>query len=88
MGKNEKTPITIEGVEYQYEDLTAEQQVLFNHCIDLDRKISSAQFNLDQLNVGKNAFFGLLKNSLIAAKAIAEAEAEAQETASVEATVQ
>ena len=86
MGKNEKTPITIEGVEYQFEDLTAEQQVLFNHCIDLDRKISSAQFNLDQLNVGKNAFFGLLKNSLIAAKAIAEAEA--QETAPVEATVQ
>ena len=89
MGKNEKTPITIEGVEYQYEDLTAEQQVLFNHCIDLDRKISSAQFNLDQLNVGKNAFFGLLKNSLIAAKAIAEAEAEAMaEQAPVEATVQ
>ena len=88
MGKNEKTPITIEGVEYQYEDLSAEQQVLFNHCIDLDRKISSAQFNLDQLNVGKNAFFGLLKNSLIAAKAIAEAEAQAQETAPVEATVQ
>ena len=86
MGKNEKTPITIEGVEYQYEDLTAEQQVLFNHCIDLDRKISSAQFNIDQLNVGKNAFFGLLKNSLIAAKAIAEAEA--QEAAPAEATVQ
>ena len=88
MGKNEKTPITIEGVEYQYEDLTAEQQVLFNHCIDLDRKISSAQFNLDQLNVGKNAFFGLLKNSLIAAKAIAEAEAQNQEAAPAEATVQ
>lgn len=87
MGKNEKTPITIEGVEYQFEDLTAEQQVLFNHCIDLDRKISSAQFNLDQLNVGKNAFFGLLKNSLIAAKAIAEAEALAEQ-APVEATVQ
>ena len=86
MGKNEKTPITIEGVDYAYEDLTAEQQVLFNHCIDLDRKISSAQFNLDQLNVGKNAFFGLLKNSLIAAKAIAEAEA--QEAAPAEATVQ
>ena len=88
MGKNEKTPITIEGVDYAYEDLTAEQQVLFNHCIDLDRKISSAQFNLDQLNVGKNAFFGLLKNSLIAAKAIAEAEAQAQEAAPAEATVQ
>jgi hypothetical protein len=64
MGKQEKTPITIGEVEYQYEDLTPEQQALFNHCLDLDRKIGSAQFNLDQLQVGKNAFFGLLKQSL------------------------
>jgi len=64
MGQDKKTPISIDNVEYQYEDLTPEQQVIFNHCIDLDRKISSAQFNLDQLNVGKNAFFGMLKESL------------------------
>jgi hypothetical protein len=65
MGENtKKTQITIDGKEYHFEDLTAEQQVLFNHCIDLDRKISSAQFNLDQLNVGKNAFFGMLKEAL------------------------
>ena len=64
MGQDKKTPVTIEGVEYQFEDLTQEQQVLFNHCIDLDRKISSAAFNLDQLNVGKQAFFNFLKESL------------------------
>jgi hypothetical protein len=64
MGQDKKTPITIDGVEYQYEDLTPEQQTMFNHCIDLDRKISSAQFNLDQLNVGKNAFLNMLKLSL------------------------
>jgi hypothetical protein len=64
MGKQEKTPITIDNVEYKYEDLTQEQQALFNHCIDLDRKIGSAQFNLDQLNVGKNAFINMLKASL------------------------
>jgi len=62
--ENKKTPITIDNVEYQYEDLTPEQQAIFNHCIDLDRKINSAQFNLDQLNVGKNAFFGMLKDAL------------------------
>jgi hypothetical protein len=66
--ENKKTPITIDNVEYQYEDLTQEQQAIFNHCIDLDRKISSAQFNLDQLNVGKQAFFNMLKESL--AKAV------------------
>ena len=64
MGKNEKTPITINGKEYHFEDLTQEQQQLFNHCIDLDRKIGSAQFNLDQLTVGKNAFIKMLEDSL------------------------
>jgi hypothetical protein len=64
MGKNEKTPITINEVEYSFEDLTQEQQVLFNHCIDLDRKIASSQFNLDQLSVGKQAFFKMLEESL------------------------
>jgi hypothetical protein len=64
MGEKKTTPITIDNVEYVYEDLAQEQQMLFNHCIDLDRKISSAQFNLDQLNVGKNAFMEMLKKSL------------------------
>jgi len=64
MGQDKKTPITIDNVEYQFEDLTQEQQMLFNHCIDLDRKINSAQFNLDQLTVGKEAFINRLKASL------------------------
>ena len=69
---NTKTPITIDGVEYQFEDLTQEQQVLFNHCIDLDRKLASARFNVDQLQVGKDAFFGMLKNALEKKPEIAE----------------
>jgi hypothetical protein len=64
MGNNTKTPITINEKEYQFEDLTQEQQVLFNHCIDLDRKIASAQFNLDQFIVGKDAFIKRLEESL------------------------
>ena len=59
-----KTQITIDDVEYNFEDLTEEQQKLFQHCVDLDRKISSAQFQLDQLTVGKQAFIKLLKDSL------------------------
>lgn len=66
MGKNEKTPVVIDDVEYKYEDMTQEQQLLLNHVADLDRKIGAAQFNLDQLNVGKNAFIQLLKQSLAA----------------------
>jgi hypothetical protein len=64
MGKNEKTPILIDDVEYQYEDLTEEQQMIVNHIADLDRKLASTQFNLDQLRVGKDAFVEMLKRSL------------------------
>ena len=64
MGNNTKTPLTIDGVEYQFEDMTPEQQVLINHVADLDRKLSSAKFNVDQLQVGRDAFFGLLKTAL------------------------
>ena len=64
MGKQEKTPITIDGVEYAEDDLTDEQKVMINHLLDLDRKISSAQFNIDQLNVGRQAFMNMLTSSL------------------------
>ena len=64
MGKNEKTPITINDKEYFIEDLTDEQKVLFNHVADLDRKLSSARFNLDQLSVGREAFVNMLARSL------------------------
>ena len=64
MGKQEKKPITIDGVEYSEEQLTDEQKVMINHLLDLDRKISSAQFNIDQLNVGRQAFMNMLKSSL------------------------
>ena len=64
MGKNEKTPITIDDVEYQYEDMTPEQQTIINHIADLDRKLNSARFNVDQLEVGKQAFVNMLTESL------------------------
>lgn len=64
MGKDKKTPITVNDVEYVFEDMTPEQQALVNHCFDLTRKIESSQFNLDQLNVGKQAFVKLLEESL------------------------
>jgi hypothetical protein len=64
MGNKEKTPITIDDVEYKYEDLTPQQQRLFNHCIDLDRKIDSSQFNLEQLMLGKERALQVLKEAL------------------------
>jgi hypothetical protein len=64
MGKNEKTPVTIDGVEYKFEDMSKQQQMLFNHVVDLDRKLDSARFNVDQLQVGRDAFFKMLKDEI------------------------
>lgn len=62
----EKKPnvITINDKEYTEEQLSDEQKVLINHITDLDRKIGSTQFNLDQLQVGRKAFMSLLEASL------------------------
>lgn len=54
----------VDDVEYFYEDMTQEEQLLVNHIADLDRKISSSKFNLDQLQVGKDAFIQRLKTAL------------------------
>ena len=64
MGNKEKTPVVLDDIEYMYEDMTPQQQALVNHIQDLDRKIGSMAFNLDQLNVGKAAFIKLLKEAL------------------------
>ena len=64
MGKNEKTPIVINDKEYVIEDLTQEQQTMVNHVADLDRKLSSARFNVDQLSVGREAFASMLVQSV------------------------
>jgi hypothetical protein len=74
MGEKKTTPITIDDVEYIFEDMTKEQQLLVNHVADLDRKIGSTQFNLDQLTVGKQAFVQLLKEKLAAPVEKAEVE--------------
>jgi hypothetical protein len=64
--------VTIDGVEYDAAEFTEQQTVLFHHCVDLDRKIASTQFQLQQLNVGKDAFLSMLK------QALAEQPAEAE----------
>lgn len=64
MGKDKKTPVVINDVEYLFEDMTQEQQLLVNHVADLDRKISSSQFNIDQLSVGRQAFIKMLEEAL------------------------
>ena len=75
MAEKKTTPVVIDNVEYAFEDMTTEQQTLLNHVADLDRKIRSSQFNLDQLNVGRNAFMSALASSLSASEEAPEEEA-------------
>ena len=63
MAKDEKKTITVNDQTHNVEDLTEQQVAMVNHLQDLDRKISNARFNVDQLSVGKEAFIRLLEES-------------------------
>jgi hypothetical protein len=73
MAEKKTNTISINDVDYTEDQLTDQQKVMINHVADLDRKIKSTQFNLDQLNVGKQAFTQMLTASL---EAPAEVDAE------------
>jgi len=64
MGEKQAKPLVIDGVEYDTNTFTEEQVMLTNHCLDLDRKLASTQFQSQQLQVGKDAFLKMLKESL------------------------
>jgi hypothetical protein len=69
MAKDEKKTITVNNVDYNVDDLNEQQTAMVNHIQDLDRKLGNAQFNLDQLQVGRNAFVDMLAKSLETAEA-------------------
>lgn len=64
MTEKKTNVITINGTDYEEDQLTDQQKLMVNHIADLDRKIASTQFNLDQLNVGREAFVNMLTKSL------------------------
>jgi hypothetical protein len=63
-GEEQKPIITIDDKDYTEDDLSNEQKIMINHINSLQHKINSAEFNLDQLRVGKDAFIQMLKGSL------------------------
>ena len=67
MAEDKKAVITINDVDYTEDQLTDEQKLMINHINSLQQKIGSAQFNLDQLQVGKKAFVDMLTASLAVA---------------------
>jgi len=64
MAKKNTNTITINSVDYTEDQLKDTQKVMVNHVADLDRKIGSANFNIDQLKMGRMAFMQALTTSL------------------------
>ena len=64
MAKNENKTITVNDVEHNIEDLNEQQIAMVNHIADLDKKLGSLGFNMDQLKVGREAFVNMLTSSL------------------------
>jgi len=65
MSKTKKDQtISINGEDHKIHDLSDDQKATINHIQDLDRKISSSQFNLEQLLFGKEAFMNRLNQLL------------------------
>jgi hypothetical protein len=61
MTEQKTNVITIDGKEYNQEDLTQDQTYFINQIKDLQTKAASLKFQLDQVTVAQNAF----TNSLI-----------------------
>jgi len=74
MGKNEKTPITVNDIEYFVEDMNDAQKEYLNHVQDLDRKLGNAQFNINQLHMGRLKAVELLADALENPEEVEEAE--------------
>ena len=62
--EKEKPVLKIDDKEYDVDSMNDEQKIMVNHIVDLDRKVSSSEFNLIQLRFGKQAFVDALRISL------------------------
>ena len=76
MGKDKKTPIVLDGIKYNLEDMSPEQQAMVHHIRDLENKIGKARFNLDQLTVGHEAFLMRLRAVLPQIEPIPDVDGE------------
>ena len=65
MAKKEKEPtLVLDDKEYSINDLQDDQKLMVAHINDLNRKVDSARFNLQQMEIGRAGFVNSLKASL------------------------
>tara|TARA_R100001443_G_scaffold859_3_gene3401 strand:+ start:1700 stop:1924 length:225 start_codon:yes stop_codon:yes gene_type:complete len=61
--QNEPT-LVLDDKEYKINDLGDDEKLIVAHINDLNRKVDSARFNLQQIEVGRQAFVNSLKAKL------------------------
>ena len=62
--KEQKPVLNLDGKEYDINDMTDDKKVIISHVQDIARKIESTKFNLQQMEIGKDAFVKMLKDEL------------------------
>ena len=62
--KENKPVLNLDGKEYEIDAMNDDQKVMVSHIADLNRKIETATFNLQQLQFGRQAFIDALKQGL------------------------
>ena len=67
--------ITIDGKEYNQEDLSQDQNYFINQIKDLQAKGASLRFQLDQVTVAQNAFTNSLIQSVKGEEEVKEEKA-------------
>ena len=81
MAKKEKEQpmLNFDGKEYVIEEMSDESKQILNHINDMQNKLNTNVFVKEQLEVGREAFINLLRESLKEPEAKEEAElAEAE----------
>ena len=53
--------VSLDGVTHQVADLTDNGKLMVKHLYDLERKLSNMRFNLEQIEIGREAFVTLLR---------------------------
>jgi len=64
--------VSIDNVEYEVDSLSDKAKMIIDHVADLDRKMASMNFQRDQIQVGRDAFFAMLKAELETKPEVAE----------------
>ena len=64
MPEEKKKTITVNDKTYSVEDLSEQELVMVNHVADLDQKLMSSRFSVDQLQVCRDTFVNMLTSSL------------------------